>query len=287
VMEQALYNTVLGGMALDGKSFFYVNPLEVFPKASHEDERKHHVKPVRQKWFGCACCPPNLARILSSLPTYAFTENDDTLFVHMYMSGIVQKETDGKQAAFEMTTNYPWEETVAVKYTGEAAVRMKLALRIPGWCKEFKMIAPKDKICTQENGYYYVEGVWNPGDSMEVELPMQPMIIAAHANVREDIGKVAVVKGPITYCMEEHDNGKDLHLYKLRTDVPIKEGKVTIEGQRFPTLIAKGLKQIVTTEDTLYRPYQLNEYEDVEITLIPYYAWANRGENEMSVWIRV
>ena len=94
-MEQALYNTVLAGMALDGKSFFYVNPLEVLPEACHKDERKFHVKPVRQKWFGCACCPPNLARTLSSVSSYAFTEKDDTLFVHLYIGSDIKKTVNG------------------------------------------------------------------------------------------------------------------------------------------------------------------------------------------------
>ena len=98
VMERALYNCVLSGMALDGRSFFYVNPLEVNPEACHKDERKAHVKPVRQKWFGCACCPPNLARLLSSISSYAYTEKEDTLFVHLYMGSIIKKQVNGKRA---------------------------------------------------------------------------------------------------------------------------------------------------------------------------------------------
>ena len=109
VMEQALYNTVLSGMALDGKSFFYVNPLEVLPEACHKDERKFHVKPVRQKWFGCACCPPNLARTLSSVSSYAFTEKDDTLFVHLYIGSDIKKTVNGKEVSIHMTSNFPWD----------------------------------------------------------------------------------------------------------------------------------------------------------------------------------
>ncbi len=287
VMEQALYNTVLAGMALDGKSFFYVNPLEVNPEACHRDERKFHVKPVRQKWFGCACCPPNIARLLTSIPSYAYAENEDTLFVHLYISGKLDKEVNGKKAGFEIISNYPWTEDISFKYVGEDSVKMKLAVRIPGWCKDWKINVSDDKECTLENGYYYIEGVWNKDDVVELTIPMQPRVLAADARVRENIGKVAVMRGPVVYCMEEKDNSKDLHLYKLCVEAPIKEGTVTIAGQTFPTLIAKGKKQESALSDGLYQEYKSVAYEDVEITLIPYYAWANRGENEMSVWVRV
>ena len=101
-------NGVLSGMALDGKSFFYVNPLEVLPEACHKDERKFHVKPVRQKWFGCACCPPNLARLLSSIGSYAYTENEDTLFLHLYMGSTLEKKIGEKTADIRVESNFPW-----------------------------------------------------------------------------------------------------------------------------------------------------------------------------------
>ena len=132
VMEQALYNTVLSGMALDGKSFFYVNPLEVLPEACHKDERKFHVKDIRQKWFGCACCPPNLARTLSSVSSYAFTENDDTLFVHLYIGSDVKKKVNGQEVAVHIDSAFPWDGKVTVSVDG-ANVPLTLALRIPGW----------------------------------------------------------------------------------------------------------------------------------------------------------
>lgn len=291
VMEQALYNTVLSGMALDGKSFFYVNPLEVLPEACHKDERKFHVKPVRQKWFGCACCPPNLARLISSLPGYAYTENEDTLFVHLYVGGQIQKEVHGKKAEFEIVSEYPWDQKVSVQYTGKEAVDMKLAIRIPGWCDNDYEISlghgDGQKETKMENGYYYIEGTWKEGETVELILPVKTRVLSADTRVRENIGKVAVMRGPVVYCMEEKDNGSDLHLYKICPEVPMKESTVTIDGKAFPALIAKGIKQKAETGASLYSEYQPVEYEDVEITLIPYYAWANRGENEMCVWLRV
>ena len=292
VMEQALYNTVLSGMALDGKSFFYVNPLEVLPEACHKDERKFHVKPVRQKWFGCACCPPNLARIISSLPAYAYTENEDTLFAHLYVGGNIEKEVSGKKAKFEIVSDYPHNGKVTFKYVGEDDVNMKLAIRIPGWADEWYLTSKRigegaQSHSDKENGYVYVEGSWKNGDVVELNIPIKTRILAADTKVRENIGKVAIMRGPVTYCMEEKDNSADLHLYKLSVDEPMTECSVMIEGQQFPALLAKGKKQKSSMADSLYQNYQAAEYEDVDITLIPYYAWANRGENEMSVWIRV
>lgn len=114
VMELALYNGILSGMALDGKSFFYVNPLEVLPEACHKDERKFHVKPVRQKWFGCACCPPNLARLISSIGAYAFTEKEDTLFVHLYMGSTLKKMVGEREVQVRVDSQMPWDGEVAV-----------------------------------------------------------------------------------------------------------------------------------------------------------------------------
>ncbi len=134
VMELALYNGILSGMALDGKSFFYVNPLEVLPEACHKDERKFHVKPVRQKWFGCACCPPNLARLISSIGSYAFTEKEDTLFVHLYMGSTLKKMVGEREVQVRVDSQMPWDWEVAV--TVEAKdTDFVLAMRIPGWCE--------------------------------------------------------------------------------------------------------------------------------------------------------
>ena len=285
VMEQALYNTVLGGMALDGKSFFYVNPLEVLPEACHRDERKFHVKPVRQKWFGCACCPPNLARLISSLPAYAYTENEDTLFAHLFVGGTVCKDM-GIKAEFEVVSEYPWGDRITYKYIGEESADVKLAVRIPGWCGDWGIDAGGKKV-EVSNGYAYIVGTWSKGDVAEVTLSIKPRVLTADQRIRENVGKVAVMRGPVVYCMEEKDNTADLHLYRICPESSMKESKVVIDGRTLPALVAQGKKQKAVQADGIYQSYKTPEYEDVEITLIPYYAWANRGENEMSVWIRV
>ena len=284
VMEQALYNTVLAGMALDGKSFFYVNPLEVLPEACHKDERKFHVKPVRQKWFGCACCPPNLARLLSSIPSYAYTEDEESLYMHLYIGGRLTKEIHGKKMRLQIESGFPWSGKVRISFEGEEAF-MRLALRIPGWCENWKVNGTEGKRTEVKQGYLYIEGNWKNTDVLELCFPMTPVFLQADERVRENIGKVALKRGPIVYCMEETDNGDCLHLNQVFPEEPVEEGSVQIQGQTFPTLIAKGRKRKREEARELYRAYREAEYEKAELTFIPYYTWANRGENEMSVWI--
>lgn len=287
VMEQALYNTVLAGMALDGKSFYYVNPLEVLPEACHKDERKFHVKPVRQKWFGCACCPPNLARLISSVPTYAYTENEDTLFMHIHMAGEIEKTVSGKKAVFKVESGLPWNGNVKVVYSGESGVEMKLAVRIPGWCENYG-VSGVNKFDTEiVDGYLYLKGIWNEGDEVSFEYQIVPKFYQADERVRENIGKVALMAGPIVYCAEEADNGAGLHLFKVDPEAEIKENVVEIEGAEFPAYTVTAKKQVEAVKSAgLYQKYQPVQFEEAEVKFIPYYAWANRGENEMMVWMR-
>ena len=300
VMERALYNTVLAGMAADGKSFFYVNPLEVYPKACHEDARKFHVKPVRQKWFGCACCPPNIARLLSSLSMYAYTENDDTLFAHLFVGGSVNKyigRTGGRSDAegvsgdclsFYVTTDMPWQWTAVYGCTNEKPVHGTLAIRIPEWSRSFKVsgvTGELDESTAQlKDGYLYVTRGWKKGDSVKVELSMETEFIAANTEVREDMNKTALRRGPFIYCLEEADNGAGLHKLSVCVDSKPEELMLNIAGTDVVALRIAG-KRRKTSETALYSTLKKPEYEEVELIYVPYYAWNNRGEGEMSVWV--
>lgn len=296
VMEQALYNCVLSGMALDGKSFFYVNPLESDPKACHEDARKAHVKPVRQKWFGCACCPPNLARLISSVSTYAYTEKEDTLFVHLYMGSMVTKKVKGKEIALRMESGFPWDGRVSVAVeNGDGS--FTLALRIPGWSQDYTVRGTEGLTQRVKDGYLYLSGDWKQGSRVELEFPMEIRFWQADTRVREDIGRIAVTRGPVTYCMEEKDNGKDLHLITVDCEAQGTIQDFEIQGNRMVSLLLKGFRQASSGDNRqcqdglkqsakLYQPVKKPVKEPVQLRLIPYYGWANRGENEMTVWIR-
>lgn len=308
VMERALYNGILSGMALDGKSFFYVNPLEVNPESCHKDERKFHVKPVRQKWFGCACCPPNLARLLSSIGSYAYTENEDTLFVHLYMGSLLTKKVKNQDVDVQIQSEFPWNGkvriTVRAKNTG-----FKLALRIPGWCDSFTLqydgqtihgLSDNDadtsvvdfKRIERKDGYLYISGFDQEEETITLDFPMEPQWIVANPAVREDAGKVALQRGPIVYCLEEKDNGADLHLLSVEPTKQPVSFDMKIQEEEVIALKAQGQREIQDSSDpdasqsALYAEYHVPETKSIEPVYVPYYTWANRGENEMQVWTR-
>lgn len=265
IAERALYNTVLSGMAPDGKSFFYVNPLEVLPEASKSDTRKSHIKPVRQKWFGCACCPPNLARLFSSLGEYIFTENDNTLFINQYIGAQVQCD----KADITITSDYTNSGKISV--TVDMKTPFKLALRIPGWCDHF-WLSENYEI---NNGYAFI--TINRSTEIDIQFEMKTKLIKCSNRVRANIGKAAVMRGPFVYCVEEADNGRNLHLLRLDKEPDFRFDNGMI--------FAKGIRE--REDDRLYAEYTAPEYKKCVLKFIPYYKWGNRGENEMSVYIRV
>ena len=292
VMELALYNTVLSGMALDGKSFFYVNPLEVIPENCKKDERKTHVKPVRQKWFGCACCPPNIARLISSLGRYIFTEDDTTLYTHLYAGCETTKTVNGKNVSVSMQSGFPNTGNVRITVTGAAGSDFTLALRVPGWTGgrySLNMTGASEK--ETKNGYIYLTGFEDEA-AIEISFDMIPRLISADTRVAEDNFKAAVTRGPVVYCMEGVDNGENLRQIKID-----KRGTITEEvsdefGYDVVTLKASAKRIIPAKTDFkpfggLYSEFTSFEEKEISLRLIPYYLWANRGENEMSVYINI
>ena len=266
IMERCLYNGILSGMAEDGKSFFYVNPLEVHPTACKYDSRKSHVKPVRQKWFDCACCPPNLARLISDYGEYCFTENEGTLFINLYQSA----RTSTDKAEIEIHSDYL--NSGRVEFKIKAKTPFTLALRIPFWSNNFKFSKENPYI---RKGYAYFD--INGDETLTAEFNPEIKIIKCNSNVRENIGKVAVMRGPIVYCIEEKDNGSNLHLLRLA-----RNPKFNLDGE---FITANGYRE---KEDSnrLYYEYSETEETLVKLKFLPYYRWANRGENEMSVYIK-
>ncbi len=287
VMERAFYNCVLAGMALDGKSFFYVNPLEVVPEASHKDERKFHVKAVRQKWFGCACCPPNLARLVSSIASYAYTESADTLFVHLYMGSEITKLVNGQKTVISISSDFPWEGTVQIRVRAKGT-GLRLALRLPDWCENYRAEGLEKTRTEEKDGYLYIQKDWDEEDTLQLFFPMQPRLIGANSNVREDVGKAAVMRGPIVYCLEEMDNGANLHQLSLDAEEEPAVSGGEICGGPAKLVSWRGFRQSPAEEGgALYHIWHKEEIEPVELKYIPYYMWANRSENEMQVWTRV
>lgn len=287
IMERELYNIVLGGMGLDGTSFFYVNPLEVVPEACHKDSRKEHVKPVRQKWFGCACCPPNLARLIGSIGTYVFTETDDTVFVHLYMGTHMEKKMQSGTAGIDIQSGFPWNGNVRIRVECDAEATFTIALRIPDWGQDYKINAECGISQEEKNGYLYLTKSWKL-DTIQIEFPMEVQVIESDSRVRETVGKATVQRGPVVYCLEEADNGKDLHLLKMDENAQFETLEKQIATESVIAVRAQGWKQRQRPQDgKLYFAHTKTEYERTTLTWIPYYAWANRGEGEMQVWTRI
>lgn len=286
VIERELYNIVLSGMGLEGTSFFYVNPLEVVPEACHKDERKAHVKSVRQKWFGCACCPPNLARLISSIGSYVYTETEDTVFTHLYLGSRFEKQLKSGTAVIRIQSGFPWNGNVTIQVDCEKAETFTLALRIPGWCGNFRIDGIGDAATEKRDGYLYLTKEWR-SDVLQMEFPMEIRVFDADPRVREDIGKAAVMRGPVVYCLEEADNGKNLHLLKMDENAPFETEQKVIGKEPVTVIKAQGWRQRNIRNTELYFQHIKAEYERTALTWIPYYTWANRDEGEMQVWTRI
>ena len=274
-MERALYNGVISGMDLDGRRFFYVNPLEAVPEASEKDEGKCHIKLQRQRWFGCPCCPPNLARLLSSLPDYTYRRQGNQIFVDLFMNSRVQLE-DG--LSFSVETEYPWNGQI--KLTVESVGTWEFALRIPGWCRQYHI----NHAGCEKDGYVYIQKQWNEGDVIILDLEMKPELIRANPRVRENVGKLALMRGPVVFCLEEVDNGKELHRIRVSKDAQyeVQEEKDLLGG--IVTIRATG-KRFAEERDELYYTEETPQYEEKPLCWVPYYTWANRQKGEMMVWI--
>jgi DUF1680 family protein len=289
VLERTLFNGIISGMSLDGRSFFYVNPLEAFPEASLKDRRMAHVKIERQKWFGCACCPPNLARIIASLGNYIHSANRDSLYTHLYVGSEAKIPVGGKAVSVKLETNYPWEGRVAVTFTVEGGgVAFNYGFRVPGWCKSYRIeLNGESAAYTLRDGYALISREWRSGDKITAVFDMPVNFVEANPRVRENAGKAALTRGPVVYCLEEADNGTDL--FKIHAgcpapaDMKVQYEKEFLEG--VVTVSFRGRKKKDWDGDELYRSAADTAYEEKDLKWIPYYSWANRKPGEMIVWV--
>ncbi|MDM3281851.1 MULTISPECIES: glycoside hydrolase family 127 protein [Citrobacter] len=288
VMERAFYNTVLGGMALDGKHFFYVNPLETQPKSIPHNHIYDHIKPVRQRWFGCACCPPNIARTLVAIGHYIFTPRPDALFINFYAGSEAQFTVDAQKLALKIEGNYPWDEQVSIRFNQPQVVEHTLALRLPEWCAaptvQVNGEAAQGKMV---KGYLHLHRQWQEGDIITLNLPMPVRRVYANPLVRHAAGKVAIQRGPLVYCLEEADNGAQLHNLSLPKASAFREvqGVGLLKGKVL--LQAEGVRVLTAHEDKPLYSFDNRQtaVEKQTLTFIPWFSWANRGEGEMRIWV--
>ena len=285
VLERTLYNGLISGVSLDGGSFFYPNPLSSNGKYS------------RKPWFGCACCPSNVSRFIPSLPGYVYAVKNDQVYVNLYLSNKAELKVDKKKILLEQETGYPWNGDIRLKITqGNQDFTMKL--RIPGWVRgnvlpgDLYSYADNQKPAYQvsvngqtvesdvNDGYLSIARKWKKGDVVEVHFDMIPRIVKANPKVEADHGRVAVERGPIVYCAEWPDNRFNVHSILLNQH---PQFKVTDKPE-----LLYGIRQITTDAQALsYDKAGKLVTKDVELTLVPYYAWAHRGEGDMEVWLPI
>ena len=281
VMERALYNTVLAGMQLDGKRFFYCNPLEVVPGISGKAATQRHVDPQRPAWYACACCPPNVARLLSSIGSYAYGEGQDVFYTHLYLGGTVQS---AQGFSLECHTDYPRQGTARFTFHGDKETT--LAFHIPAWSQKTSLSVngeEQELAALLRDGYAYLTRSFQEGDVIELSFDMTPYKVYASSKVPADTGCAAVQRGPVVYCAEGLDNGGDVLSLSLAAEGAVTQLPYEPEllGGIIP-LAAEGWRTQPTQE--LYsreRPQR----QAADIRLVPYYTWGNRGENQMRVWL--
>ena len=282
VMERAFYNGTISGMQADGKRFFYVNPLEVNPGISGVVPGYKHVLPERPGWYACACCPPNLVRLITSLGKYVWDETDDTIFSHMF----VGQKAELEKADIDVESSYPWEGKVTYHVHSKKEEEYTLAIHIPGYLKDICVKVNGEQIEWKKfmkNGYLYLTRKWGESQ-VEILFDLEVRKVYANKNVREDAGKVALMRGPFVYCFEDVENGNDLQAMCIDADTQAetfvgKEGvlkdKVCIHVQGY---------EDERESDALYSE-EKPDYQPHELTAIPYYLWGNRGVNQMRVWM--
>jgi len=284
IIERTLYNGLISGISLDGKNFFYVNPLESDGKFAFNQGSK-----TRQPWFDCSCCPTNLIRFIPSIPGMIYAKQNDNLFINLYASNKANLKIDNADIFIEQRTDYPLEGKILLSLNLENPLQFTLKLRIPGWAQNqvlpgdlYSYINQSDgkisiKINNREiefqnnHGYAAINRVWNNNDIIELTIPMEVKHIAANEKVKENKNLTALEYGPVVYCVEGIDNNNSLDKLTIPDDAVLRvEYKENLLG---------GIN-VITGEVP-----SKGGGEKLKLTAVPYYAWSNRGEETMKVWL--
>lgn len=270
-VERALYNGVLSGIGLDGKGFFYVNPLASMGN--------HH----RQPWFQCACCPPNVLRTIASVGGYAYATSKDSLYVNLFIAGGVDAQVGGRPVSLDVQTDYPWDGKVELRQ--KSAGSYALRVRNPGWCRGASVKVNGAVIDAKvERGYFVIDRSWRAGDVVTLDLPMPVEQIEAHPGVKEDRGRSAIQRGPLVYCAEQVDN--DMPVDELVVPIGAKlEARSHSDVLGGVTLIEGDAARYEPAdwERKLYQPSARSQ--PAKARFVPYCFWDNRKPGRMEVWL--
>ena len=290
VLEKTLYNGLISGVGMDGKSFFYTNAMEIKNTFHHKD-----METSRSGWFPCSCCPTNVTRLIPSIPGYVYGVKDDNIFINLFVAGTASLIVNKKNVQLEQQNNYPWDGRLAFKIVSKSPSTFNMRLRIPGWAQDeaipsdlykFKAtnarkieirVNGKPVAYATENGYAVLTKTWKKGDVVEMDLPMDIRRVVANDKVADDRGKVALQRGPVLYCAEWPDNKGMVSNIVLPDNVElVSEYKPDMLNG--VTILKGEVSAIHVNGDT-----EVSSGRQPFIA-IPYYAWAHRGKGEMIVW---
>lgn len=286
-VERGLYNSVLAGMSLGGTEYFYVNPLRVTDPLPTELRYPR----TRQPFFTSFCCPPNLLRVLAQVGGYAYGQTDDGLDVNLYGASQLETELLGEPLRLAQTTDYPWDGAVQITLQACPRDEFALRLRIPQWARRatLSINGVPHGAALRPGTFCQIKRRWRPGDRLDLTLPMAPTLVEAHPLVEEATNQAAVQRGPIVYCLESADLPEGVQLESVfvprSAEFSVQHETELLGGVTTVTLPATVRDTRPWQEGQLYRELPVANERSVDVRLIPYYAWGNRGEGEMSVWL--
>ena len=298
-METALYNGALVGVSPDGGAYFYANPLAADPQPTPDDQGGVHSSGAqqsvgghqRQPWYDTACCPPNIARLLLSLPGYAYGVSAGALWVHQYLPGRAEAPLpDGGSMTLRVATRYPWDGDVDLLVEDAPGVPMELRLRIPSWADGASLEVDGSREAVQPGSYTAMRRVWSAGTTVRLRLPMDVRLVASHPRVQANTGRVAIARGPLIYCIEAADHPEssvDALVLGPGSDLQARDAPDLLGG--LTTIRGSAGVAVQNQSDALYARFDGGKPRltgSTPLTAIPYFAWANRTPGAMRVWIR-
>jgi DUF1680 family protein len=293
ILELVLYNSLLCGISLDGKKFFYTNPTRVL-----EDQHQLRWSRTREPYIECFCCPPNAVRMIAEVNSYAYSvsngdgASDGAVWVNLYGASVLDTRlSNGAKIVLEQDTDYPWEGHVKIVVRATKAPKFALMLRIPRWAESAAVTVNGETagVEAKQGEYCEISRSWSAGDTVEIEFPMAARLLEANPLVEETLNQVAVQRGPVVYCLESADLPEGVRVLDVHIPADI-ELRPRIDSQLFGERVAvlEGQAEQIPQGEwsrQLYRDLQSPEPEKIDIRLVPYYAWGNRAEGEMTIWI--